>query len=32
MNGTIIPLTSPDDLWELVKQVQDKSGKAKKKA
>ena len=31
MDGNAIPLTSPEDLWELVKLTQDKIGKAKKK-
>jgi hypothetical protein len=31
LEGNIIPLDSPDDLWELVKLTQEKSGKAKKK-
>ena len=31
MDGNIIPLKSPEDLWELVKLTQEKVGKAKKK-
>jgi len=31
MDGNVIPLTSPEDLWELVKLTQEKIGKAKKK-
>jgi hypothetical protein len=31
MDGNAIPLTSPEDLWELVKLTQEKIGKAKKK-
>jgi hypothetical protein len=31
MDGNIIPLSSPEDLWELVKLTQVKIGKAKKK-
>jgi hypothetical protein len=31
MDGNIVPLTSPDDLWELVNILQEKVGKAKKK-
>ena len=31
MDGNAIPLTSPEDLWELVKLTQEKVGKAKKK-
>ena len=31
MDGNIIPLSSPEDLWELVKLTQEKVGKAKKK-
>jgi hypothetical protein len=31
LEGNAIPLTSPEDLWELVKLTQEKIGKAKKK-
>ena len=31
LEGNVIPLSSPEDLWELVKLTQDKVGKAKKK-
>jgi hypothetical protein len=31
LEGNAIPLSSPEDLWELVKLTQEKSGKAKKK-
>ena len=31
MDGNVIPLKSPEDLWELVKLTQEKIGKAKKK-
>ena len=31
LDGNTIPLSSPEDLWELVKITQEKSGKAKKK-
>jgi hypothetical protein len=31
MDGNVIPLKSPEDLWELVKLTQEKVGKAKKK-
>jgi hypothetical protein len=31
MDGNVIPLSSPNDLWELVKLTQEKVGKAKKK-
>jgi hypothetical protein len=31
MDGNVIPLKSPEDLWELVKLTQEKMGKAKKK-
>ncbi len=31
LEGNIIPLSSPEDLWELVKLTQEKVGKAKKK-
>jgi len=31
MDGNIIPLKTPEDLWELVKLTQEKVGKAKKK-
>ena len=31
LEGNAIPLNSPEDLWELVKLTQEKSGKAKKK-
>jgi hypothetical protein len=31
MDGHVIPLKTPEDLWELVKLTQEKVGKAKKK-
>jgi len=31
LDGNIIPLKTPEDLWELVKLTQEKVGKAKKK-
>jgi hypothetical protein len=31
LDGNAIPLSSPEDLWELVKLTQEKVGKAKKK-
>jgi hypothetical protein len=31
LEGNAIPLSSPEDLWELVKLTQEKIGKAKKK-
>lgn len=31
VEGNVIPLSSPEDLWELVKLTQEKVGKAKKK-
>jgi hypothetical protein len=31
LEGNAIPLSSPEDLWELVKLTQEKVGKAKKK-
>jgi len=31
LEGNVIPLSSPEDLWELVKLTQEKVGKAKKK-
>jgi hypothetical protein len=31
-DGNIVPLVSPTDLWYLIKIIQDKIGKAKKKA
>ena len=31
LEGNVIPLSSPEDLWELVKLTQEKIGKAKKK-
>ena len=31
-SGEMVPLISPTDLWYLVKIIQDKVGKAKKKA
>ena len=31
LEGNVIPLSSPEDLWELVKLTQEKFGKAKKK-
>ena len=31
MDGNVIPLKTPEDLWELVKLTQEKIGKAKKK-
>ena len=31
LDGNMIPLSSPEDLWELVKLTQEKVGKAKKK-
>jgi hypothetical protein len=31
LEGNVIPLNSPEDLWELVKLTQEKVGKAKKK-
>jgi len=31
LEGNAIPLSSPEDLWELVKITQEKVGKAKKK-
>ena len=31
MDGNVIPLKTPEDLWELVKLTQEKVGKAKKK-
>ena len=31
-DGNIIPLESPNDLWELVKLTQEKSGRQKKKS
>jgi hypothetical protein len=31
LEGNTIPLSSPEDLWELVKLTQEKVGKAKKK-
>jgi len=31
LEGNVIPLSSPEDLWELVKLTQEKVGKSKKK-